>query len=206
MSFQPAWVTEGVEARVNENSYRSNFFMPPHAHDVLLHLRFDEDSDTAQDYSGRGRDFTFENTSGGGRTFLPTLAPGGGVEIIGASGSGYQCDTWDGMDYIGDDAGFNSEDLFFFWSGSLPSLAAQLMLGSDEVFSWRLLSNSDGSIEFQIVTSALQYKFTSAASVLDNQKVYSIGFALSDGGREGVFFCGSAGAEASAFATTRAAL
>lgn len=181
MSFLPAWVTEGAEARVDNNSYRSHFFLPPWAHDVLLQVRFDEDSDTAQDYSGRGRDLVYANPNGGGRSFLPTMIPGGGQDLIGAPGSGYFSD-WDGME------DFSEKNLFFLWSGKILAGNQILMRGSDGNSFWRLMVNTSMGFEFHLYTGPISYKWVSGSQ--NTHGLFSVGFLVTFGSVGKFFFSG----------------
>lgn len=161
--------------------------------DVLFHAKFDEDSNTLLDSSLYERHHTWSNGTGGSRTHDATLVPGGGESAVGGSGSGWSDADWAGMDGIGDSGGYNSHDHAYEYINSFPSLAAAqvIMEGGDGTYFWRLRVNADGSLEYQIYTSALSYKFTTAAgAIVAGSTQYTIQFVLSNGGQNGQFYVG----------------
>lgn len=180
----------------------------PHP-DSILYLRFDEDSDIASDSSIYARHHAYSEGAGGARTTDPSLVPAGGQSLIGGDGSGYTNENWDGMDHIGDDAGLNSDDLTYEYVVAFPTLAAVVVIheaGNGESY-WRLQVNTDGSLEFQILTTVLSYKFKSADGVISAGSFqYTIQFVLSNGGMNGQFYAAVRTASFATLTTTRSAL
>lgn len=189
--------------------YERYYFAPVWASNVILHITFDADSTTARDYSGHNRDHLWSNGTGGSRAHDAALIPGGGESAVAGSGSGWTDADWTAMDYIGDSSGLNSASLTYEYVVSFPSLASMVVIqeGGNGNYYWRMLANTNGSLEYQIYTSALSYKFTTAAgTVAAGATQYTIQFVLSNGGQNGQFY---AAPRTSAFAittTTRSAL
>jgi hypothetical protein len=181
---------------------------PTWASDILLYLRLDADSDTAQDGSGRDRDHVWANGTGGSRTYDGTLVPGGGQSLVGGADSGYTDADWTAMDYVGDAAGLNSQDLTYEYVATFPTLAAAQVIqeGGDGTNYWRLRVNADGSLEYQIATSAISYKFTTAAGTIVAGTQYTIQFVLSNGGQNGQFYVAERTGAYASVLTTRSAL
>jgi hypothetical protein len=180
---------------------------PLWASDILLYLTFDKNAAKATDASGHGRHHTYGAL--GVRTWEPGFVPGDGQDTNGAAGSGWTDTSWDGMDYIGDAAGFNSADLGYEYVLAFPSLASAVTIeeGGDGTYYWRIKVNTDGSLEHQIKTSALAYKFkTAAAVIVAGSNQYTIQFALSNGGMNGQFYCSKRVDPVAELLTTRTAL
>lgn len=159
--------------------------------DYLFYAKFDDDSDTLIDYSLFERHHAYSDGTGGTRAADADMVPGGGQSLVLGTGSGYVDADWDAMDYIGDDDGFNSEPLTFEYVGAFPSLAATVVIheGGDGENYWRLQVNTDGSVEFQILTAALAYAFTLAAgTIVASDDEYTIQFVLTNGGQNGQFY------------------
>lgn len=183
--------------------------MPEWTTGFILVLAFDIDSTTAKDFSGNNRDHAYAAGTGGTRTFDGDLIPDGGQSLTSGTGSGYSDDDWEALDYIGDDGGgLNTSSLTWDYVCRFPSLASPVIIhqGGDGVTWWKLLVNTDGSVEFDLVTTTLSYKFTTAASVITAGATdWVIQFVLSNGGLNGQFYVA---ARTSAFAintTTRSA-
>jgi len=177
--------------------------------DYLFYGRFNEDSDTLVDYSLYGRNHAYSAGTGGSRGFDSTLVPDGGQDLLGGTASGYASPDWDGMDFIGDDGGFNSEDLTYEYVESFPSLATAQVIheGGDGTNYWRLLVNEDGSLEYQILTSELAYVFTTApGTIVAGATQYNIQFVLSNGGMNGQFYAAPRTAAPATLLTTRSNL
>lgn len=182
---------------------------PTWASDILLYLRLDADSATAQDGSGRDRNHAYSAGTGGTRVWDALLAPGGGQSLVGGTDSGYSDSDWTAMDYIGDDGGLNSEDITYEYVASFPSLAGVPVIqeGGNGTYYWRLRVNANGSLEFQIYTSALSYKFTTAAgTIVAGATQYTIQFVLSNGGQNGQFYVAPRTSPYASVTTTRSAL
>lgn len=190
------------------STYRSYFFLPAWASRVLMHLRFDQDSNTAQDYSGSLRDYTFEPGFGiGTRTFDATLLPGGGQSLVGAIGSGYYSD-WDGLEGLFDADGLLVQSVTFEKIDVFPSMASEvtLMDGGDGVYYWRLYVTTAGALAFRVYTAGLSYLFSTASGIVAAGSVaYSVQFVYSNGGLNGQFYAGALTGDASAITTIRAA-
>lgn len=184
-------------------------YLPIWIGQCVLHLRFDEDVATAYDYSGNNRDHVYSAGTGGTRTFDATLIPGGGQSLVAGTDSGYFDADWDGLDYIGDDDGYNSSPLVFEYVASFPTLASAQTIhqGGDGTDYWRLQINTDGSLQFDIQTDALAYSFTTAAGVIvAGATQYTIQFILSNGGMNGQFYAAPRTGSMAANLTTRSAL
>lgn len=176
--------------------------------DALLYLKFDENSNTAEDASIFDRDHGYSAGSGGSRTFDQALAPGGGQALVGGPGSGYTDVDWTATDYIGDNAGLNGSPLTYEYVVKFPSLASEQVIheGGDGTRFWRLAVKADGSLEYQLRTTVLAYRFTSPAGSIIAGTWYTIQFVLSNQGLNGQYY---AAPRAGAFAellTTRSAL
>lgn len=176
--------------------------------DYIFYAKFDENSDTLTDFSLNARHHTWANGTGGSRTHDASLVPGGGQSAVAGPGSGWSDADWDAMDYIGDgDGGLNSEDLTYEYVSSFPSLASAqvIMQGGDGADYWRILINTDGSLEFQL--STLSFKFTTAAgTIVAGATQYTIQFVLSNGGQNGQFYVAARTSAYASVTTTRSAL
>jgi hypothetical protein len=182
---------------------------PTWASDILLYLPLDADSATGVDHSGRARDHEFG--AAGSRAFNADIEPGGGQVLTGAAGSGYVDADWEAVDYIGDtDAGLNSSDYTFEYVVSFPSLAAAQVIhegGNAGTRFWRLLVNTDGSLQFDLRIPGAQYRFTTAAAVIAaGTDPYTIQFVLSNGGLNGQFYAALSADDTESLTTTRSAL
>jgi len=132
------------------------------------------------------------------------------------STSGFFLATYAAMDYLGDNAGANSEDLAFRWVGSFASIATgtgpfNIQGGrniSDNTKFWQIFVNTNGSIEFNLRTATLAYKWTVPASTVSTDgTIYTIIFLLTGAGATGQFYVTSRTAAAPvAITTTRATL
>lgn len=185
--------------------------LPTWDSEVILHLTFDEPTgDIAHDVSGRNRHHTWSAGSpAGSRAYDSALVPSGGQSVVAGTDSGYADADWTGLDYIGDASGFNSEDLTYEYVESFPSLAAAQVIqqGGNGTSYWRLRVNADGSLEYQILTSALSYKFTTAAgTIVAGATQYTIQFVLSNGGQNGQFYVAARTGVYASLTTTRSAL
>lgn len=160
--------------------------------DSLIHLRFDENVILAKDSSIYSRDHSYNAGSGGSRTFLPTMVPGGGQSLAGAAGSGYYDAPWNGMDFIGSAGGLNGSSLTYEWVFNFPSLSSSQTIeeGGDGTHYWRMKVNADGSMEYQLKTSLLSLKFTSPVGAILINADYFIQFVLSNQGLNGQFYGG----------------
>lgn len=178
---------------------------------VLMHLSFDETSgDVAYDSSGNNRHHTWApGDPAGSHAYDATLVPGGGQSLVAGPGSGYADADWEALDYIGDDDGFNSQSLTYEYIYQFPDLSSEVVIqeGGDSYDFWRLRVNADGSLEYQILTDALSYSFTSAAGVIEEgDDEYTIQFVLSNGGQNGQFYAAKRTEAFAQLLTTRAAL
>lgn len=191
------------------SEYEPYYFEPLWATNVLLHLTMDADSVTARDYSGHNRDHLWSGGTGGTRAHDSTLVPGGGESAVAGLGSGWTDADWTAMDYIGDSAGLNSASLTYEYVISFPTLASLQVIqeGGNGLYYWRILVNTDGSLEFQLLTSALSYKFkTAAATIVAGATQYTIQFVLSNGGQNGQFYVAPRTSAFAVVTTTRSAL
>jgi hypothetical protein len=176
--------------------------------DAILYLKFDDDSMQAEDFSIFGRDHNYGAGSGGSRAFNGSLAPGGGQALVGGPGSGYVDPDWTGTDYIGTSAGLNGASLTYEYVVLFPALASEQIIhegGNGSVF-WRLAVKADGSLEYQLKTSILAYRFNSPAGSVAAAAWYTIQFVLSNQGLNGQFYAGPRTGESSELLTTRSAL
>ncbi len=184
-------------------------FIPNWLSLLILYLRFDVDADIVRDYSGNGRNHTWANGSSGSRTHDATLEPYGGESAVGSSGSGWADASWNGMSYVGDAAGYNSEPLTFEYVNAFPDISGTpiLMQGGDGTYYWKLFINPDGSVEFRIKTAALSYSFKTAAAVIaaSASVEYTIQFVLTNGGQNGQFYIAKRTDEFAVTLTTRSA-
>lgn len=129
---------------------------------------------------------------------------------------GFFLATYAAMDYLGDAAGYNSEDLAFRWVASFANIGTgtppfNIQGGRSLTASnrfWQIFVNANGSIEFDLRTSAFAWKWTvPAASVPATSAVYTIIFLLTGGGETGQFYIALRTAAATAaITTTRATL
>lgn len=177
---------------------------------VIL-FNFDDDGVTLYDQSGQAHNHTWAAL--GTRTHVASLPPGGGEYAVGATGSGWYRTGYGAMDYIGDDSGANSADTVYRWTGSFPSLSATVYVqgGSASGISdpyWQFKVNTDGSLQFELLTSTLAYKWkTAAATIVAGATVYTILFFLTSGGTAGQFYVAvRTASETTAKTTTRSAL
>lgn len=167
-------------------------YLPGWATNALLDLRFDQDSASVLDYSGRRRHFVWDPAASGLRSHLPAMVPGGGHEVTSALGSGYKCPTWDGLDNF--NAGLLVTPMTLEIECGFDSLAASAVLieaGNGTDF-WRWQVNGNGSIEFQVHTSVLNFRYQTAPGVVvaSTTEDFFIQFVLSNGGYNGQVYCG----------------
>jgi hypothetical protein len=115
---------------------------------------------------------------------------------------------WTGTDYIGTSAGLNGASLTYEYVVLFPALASEQIIhegGNGSVF-WRLAVKADGSLEYQLKTSILAYRFNSPAGSVAAAAWYTIQFVLSNQGLNGQFYAGPRTGESSELLTTRSAL
>ncbi len=177
--------------------------------DTLLYLKFDDNQGLAVDFSLYGRDHTYAAGAGGSRAFLESMVPAGGQSLVGGVGSGYSNADWTGLDHIGVDAGLNDSPLSYEWVFNCPTLASGgpvIQEAGDGTNYWRLRVNTDGSLEFQLKTSALAWKWTSPAGTVVVDQDYFIQFVLSNSGNNGQFYGGVRTGDFNNYVTTRAVL
>ncbi len=173
---------------------------------TLLVFNFDDDSTTLYDQSGNGLNHTWAAI--GSRAHVSSLPPRGGESATGALGSGWYRSAYTAMTYIGDAAGLNSEDLAYRWCLNCPSLAAVVYVqgggsGPAGNYYWVCKVNTDGSLEFQLYTSALSYKWKTATGVIvAGATEYTILFFLTGSGATGQFYVATRSAAATAAKTT----
>lgn len=182
-----------------------NWEAPP----VLL-FNFDDDGVTLYDQSGQSQHHTWAGL--GTRAHITSMPPRGGESAVGATGSGWYRSGFEAMAYIGDDAGANSADLAFRWVLNCPSLSATVYFqgggssGADDY--WQIKVNTDGSLQFELLTSTLSYKWKTAAGVIvAGATIYTVLFFLTSGGAAGQFYVAErTAAETTEKTTTRSAL
>jgi hypothetical protein len=173
----------------------------------LLSLTFDDDSDTAQDVSGNNRDHAWADGDGS-RTVDTTMTPDGGQTLAnGGGGSGYTDADWTGFDWISSGLPLHPLGIqVVHQPTSLASLYA-IWAAGDGTYYARLNVKTDGSLEFQLSTSVLSYKWTTDTSIVSAGTKYTIQFWLSADGETGQFYVGSsASAFTGSITTTRSAL
>ncbi len=177
--------------------------------DVLWLFNFDDDTTTLYDQSGNSYHHTWADGSGS-RAHLASQAPGGGESATGGAGSGWGDASYTDMTYIGDSSGSNSQDLAYQIIASFPSLSSTVTIkqGGDGTYFYRINVNTDGSLEYQIKTSALSYKFKTATGVITaGATVYDIQFLLTGGGATGAWYLAGRTDSGTVYqATTRSAL
>lgn len=177
---------------------------------AYLVFNFDDDGITLYDQSGGGRNHTWTNGAGS-RAHIASMPPRGGESATGGEGSGWYRTSFNGLDYIGDASGLNSRDMAFRFVVNFPSLSAPVTIqggGNGTSSYWMARANEDGSLEFQILTSALAYKFTtSSGTVSAGTNDYTLIFFLTDGGATGEWYAAQrTDNQTIARVTTRAAI
>lgn len=209
-----AVVDDGDSAFLNQDPYQRVVLQlgaPNWNSPVLMHLTFDEATGLiARDISGHNRHHTWTpGDPAGSTTYDAALAPGGGRSVVAGTDSGYECADWTGLDYIGDNGGFNSRALAYEYVVSVPSLASAPVIheSGDGTNFWLIRVNTDGSLEYQISIPAFRYKFVSPAGVVAGGSTeYTIQFVLSNGGQNGQFYAGPRTGAFAELLTTRSAL
>jgi len=170
----------------------------------ILSLDFDDDSPTATDESGFGRDFVALND--GTREFIPDLAPGAGQLVT----SGYKLADdvdWNQiLDWFGTDNGLNENPFTFaitlqFNDNPPPDTVFQYLLNTETedsegntipagavFFDWGMV---DSKLYFSFKTYgtyALAYTFMTLNEIaFNNTDIYKIVFILYEKGNAGVF-------------------
>ena len=166
----------------------------------LLHLRFDDDSDLAPDYSGLGRDFVAINSEQ--REFKPDIPPGNGSYAPG----GYKYDMskdWSQIvNWFGDnkDGAIESDFTFkatlqftsqgdtvfqYLYNPEDVTLADGTVIKAGEVwFDWGIMDNR---LYFTYHTSSEYHTFRTDEYAFDNDAIYSFYFVLYDKGHSGAF-------------------
>lgn len=183
-------------------------FLPSYATNVLLDLRFDQNSGTVHDYSGHRRHHEWEAFSGGARVHQPNMIPGGGQEVSAGVASGFGCMSWDGLDNF--TAGLLATAMTHEYEVGFDSLAQSQVIhqAGNGTEYWRILVNTNGSLEYQVHTSQLNWRFTTPAGALEasNTDDYFVQFVLSNGGNNGQFYCGPRIGPTAPLITTRSNL
>ena len=165
----------------------------------LLHLNFDEDSDTEHDFSGMNRDFVAVNSAA--REFVPDMAPGNGSYAP----DGYAAGTdWSQiLNWFGDNKDGKIESSYTFkatlqfkrpnvdtvfqylYNPKSVTLSDGTVIPAEAVwFDWGI---QDNRLYFTYHTTTQYRRFVSAKTDFDDKTIYSIYFVLYNEGQNGAF-------------------
>lgn len=192
-------------------------FLPSWGAPVIFYARFEQDAELQYDVSGHRRNLAWYPGDGGAalRSHIAGMPPYGGevVAVNGEGQAGWRSNAWDGMDYLGDEDGACSQpQVFEAVLARVDADNAYLEDAAGPNGTWRIRTNEDGSVQFQLFTNGgttKRWQWSTAAGVMAVTAPgapYTLQAVLYNGGDNLKAWIASSSAVMAEVAVTRTAL